>query len=676
MVTELYVVFQETWGPAIIETVFHSKVFFLLSVLSPLLGFLINFFGSSKLTKFQSGAIAVGFLLLSCYGSYMLFLPFLSGEPFTILERSKWVTYYLFTVNWTFLLDPLSTFMLVVITTVSLCVHFYSYEYMYSDPNLGRFLAFLNLFTFFMIMLVVAGNLVQLFVGWEGVGLSSYLLINFWHTRLEANKSALKAIIMNRIGDCSLLVAIFIAYWYYGTFDFILLSQLLSFLLNYSIVIFGFKFDLITSFGFFILIGAFAKSAQLGLHTWLPDAMEGPTPVSALLHAATMVTAGVYLVTRFSFVLEYSPLLLNFCLVFGSLTAFFGSTVALVQVDLKKVIAFSTCSQLGYMFAACGASAYNVAMYHLMTHATFKALLFLGAGAIIHSLNNEQDIRRMGGLINFMPLTFIFMLIGFLSLMGFPFLSGFYSKDLILEVCFAKGSVYGLFAFWFCLISAGLTAFYSFRTLFYVFLTKPNFTNFWRHNLMNIHDLSFHMFLSLLPLALGSIVLGFFIKDFTVGMGTSFWQNSIFFLGPNLTFHDAEFLPVKVKLAATFAATFGFWFACWLYYYKSKDLYRISFKNIYVGTIIHFLSRKWCFDVLYNKFIVAKILNRAYVNIFRDLDRGLFEYYGPFGGMFRVGLISQFVSHFQNSRLSYYGFMGIVSIIVLFGFILHFILGG
>ena len=676
--SEITIIFYEIWYslPSFdFGSVFNNKGIFLFLVLSPIFGFSINFFYSNYLTKLQSGIIAIIFLIFSCFGSFMLFIPFLFLEPLVLFEYSDWVKYSFFTLNWTFLIDPLSSFMLVVITSVSLLVHFYSYEYMYSDPNLGRFLSFLNLFTFFMIMLVVSGNFIQLFIGWEGVGLSSYLLINFWYTRLEANKSALKAIIMNRIGDCALLIAIFIAYYYFGTFDFVTIFQILpEFLALSKIQFFGFEFSIIGMFGFFILVGAFAKSAQLGLHTWLPDAMEGPTPVSALLHAATMVTAGVYLVTRFSFVFEYSEILLNICLIFGSLTALFGSTVALVQVDLKKVVAFSTCSQLGYMFVACGASAYNVAMYHLMTHASFKALLFLGSGAIIHSLNNEQDIRRMGGLINFMPLVFISMLIGFLSLMGFPFLSGFYSKDLILEVAFATNKSYGFLAFILCLIGAFFTALYSFRTLFYVFWSKPNFTNYWSKNLNSIHDISLHMFFSILPLILGSIFLGFLIKDFTVGLGTTFWQNSILFKGPNLIFVDAEFIPTFVKTIATMLVFIGFVFGYWVYYRRRLLLYNLLVGTFFGNTALYFLAKKWYFDVIYNKFVVNNFFSIAYKNVFRDLDRGIFEYIGPFGSVFRVGMIAKSFSYFQSGYLTYYAFIFVSSFVVITVFLLGYYL--
>ena len=676
MISEFEIILREIYNPILyffyntIIPFLNIKALFLLFVLSPLLGFIINFFGSRYFTKFQSGLIAVGFLVLSCFGSYVLFLPFLFLDSSILFEYSGWIRYDFFILNWTFLIDPLSSFMLIVITTVSLVVHIYSYEYMNTDPNLGRFLSFLNLFTFFMIMLVVAGNFVQLFIGWEGVGLSSYLLINFWYTRLEANKSALKAIVMNRIGDCALLIAITMAYYYFGTFDFVTIFQLLPEFLIRKIQIFGIEFDLVTTFGFFILIGAFAKSAQLGLHTWLPDAMEGPTPVSALLHAATMVTAGVYLVTRFSFVFENSEILLDFCMIFGALTALFGSTVALVQVDLKKIIAFSTCSQLGYMFVACGASAYNVAMYHLMTHASFKALLFLGAGAIIHVLNNEQDIRRMGGLINFMPLIFISMFIGFSSLMGFPFLSGFYSKDLILEVCFSTSKIYGSLAFILCLIGVFFTALYSFRALFYVFWSKPNFTNYWSKNLNKLHDLSLNMFISLLPLVLGSIFLGFFIKDFTVGLGTTFWQSSIQLNFANLTFVDAEFISIYIKLLPTFTVFFGLAFGYLIYYYKNLQLYNILFTSNFMKTLLYFLAKKWYFDVIYNKFIVSFFFSTAYKNVFRDLDRGAFEYFGPFGGLFTIAMIAKLFSRIQSGGLAHYGFFLIFGFIILINLIL------
>lgn len=337
--------------------------------------------------------------------------------------------------------------MLLVVTTISSCVHIYSISYMAEDPHIPRFMSLLSFFTFCMLLLITADNLLVLFVGWEGVGICSYLLINFWHTRVEANKSSIKAIIMNRFGDIGIILAICLSFFVFKSVNFATIFPLVPYFYGMSFIFLGHKFILLDLLCGFLFIGVIGKSAQIGLHTWLPDAMEGPTPVSALIHAATMVTAGVFLLIRCSPIFEFSPTILMLICLVGSLTTFFAATAGMLQHDIKKVIAFSTCSQLGYMVFACGLSAYNLSLFHLYTHAFFKALLFLSAGAIIHGLYNEQDIRRMGGLIYIMPLTYIFFLIGSLALIGFPFLSGFYSKDAILETAFITLHIKGTFTF-------------------------------------------------------------------------------------------------------------------------------------------------------------------------------------------------------------------------------------
>jgi len=634
-------------------------------ILAPVFGFIILFlFADVPIIKSNTKFIGPGTVLVSFLTAFTYLLNFLFVDAQVILfEKISWFHFSNFIVNWTFIMDPLSTIMVLVITGVSFCVHYYSVEYMGLDPHFTRFMSFLNLFTFFMLMMVLSGNMAQLFLGWEGVGLSSYLLINFWHTRLEANKSSLKAIVMNRIGDCFLLGSMALMFIAFGTLDLLSIFSVAEQYATSKVWLLGVsEVHLLSFLSFLIFMGAIAKSAQLGLHTWLPDAMEGPTPVSALLHAATMVTAGVYLIVRFSPIFEYAPKVLAFTAVIGGLTAVFGSSVAACQSDLKKVIAFSTCSQLGYMFAACGVSAYNVAMFHLVTHATFKALLFLSAGAIIHSLNNEQDMRRMGGMINFIPLTFTFMLIGFSSLGGFPFLSGFYSKDMILEVCYAHYSVSGLFAFLMCLISAFLTAFYSFRVLYFVFLAMPNFTNSKRLSLDSIHDMSILMFTALAPLAIGSIFLGYYIKDTLVGLGTSFWLSSIFFKSSILTYFDAEFLPVIVKLSPTIFGIIGFGSSIVMYLYFFNEVHDFKLFNHFGRYTYTVLAKKWLFDVVYNKFLTKFGLWFGNVT-FSMMDRGLFEYIGPYGiSKAMDGIATLFSLKVQNGLLSFYLVIMVVSV--------------
>lgn len=364
--------------------------------------------------------------------------------------------------------------MLCVVTSISTFVHLYSTSYMENDPHVIRFMSYLSLFTFFMLILVTANNFLQMFIGWEGVGVSSYLLINFWFTRIQANKAAIKAMLINRVGDFALLLAIFTLYFIFNSLDYSIIFSLAPLAVTTQIIIGSFKINVLDLSCILLFLGAMGKSAQLGFHTWLPDAMEGPTPVSALIHAATMVTAGVFLIIRCSYLFEFSPLTLNVIVLIGSCTAFFAATTGLFQNDLKKVIAYSTCSQLGYMIFACGLSSYEVGLFHLSNHAFFKALLFLGAGSIIHALSDEQDLRKMGGLKNILPFSYAIMLIGSLALIGFPFLAGFYSKDVILELSIAKYTTAGHFSFVLGTLAAFCTAFYSTRVLFLVFLANPN----------------------------------------------------------------------------------------------------------------------------------------------------------------------------------------------------------
>jgi NADH-ubiquinone oxidoreductase chain 5 len=470
--------------------------------------------------------------------------------------KIKWISAGIFKVYWGFYFDTLTVVMLLVVTFISLLVHIYSIEYMAEDPHLTRFMAYLSLFTFFMLMLVTADNLLQLFLGWEGVGLASYLLISFWFTRVQALKAAVKAIIVNRVGDVFLLLAISLCYSFFGTLDYPVIFSLASLIANEKFYILYLSFDKLTFITMCLLGACAGKSAQLGLHTWLPDAMEGPTPVSALIHAATMVTAGVFLLLRMSPLLEYTPLTLQVATILGALTTFFAATTALFQNDLKKVIAYSTCSQLGYMVFACGLSAYSASIFHLANHACFKALLFLCAGVIIHSMNDEQDMRRMGGLINVLPLTYIMMFIASLSLCGFPFLTGFYSKDLILELALGSYTINGFFAYILGTISAFLTASYSMRLLYLTFLCKPNA---YKQIYYNAREPSWITLIPLLFLTFLSIFLGYLCRDMFVGLGTNFWGASLAVHSTNVFILNAEFLDAGSKLiplAVTFSGLF------------------------------------------------------------------------------------------------------------------------
>jgi proton-translocating NADH-quinone oxidoreductase chain L len=528
----------------------------LLIVFLPFIGFISGALFGRYIGRQGVAFLTTFLMIITTSIAYFLFYDVaLSGNNYT-LELISWIDLCIFTVNWGFLFDTLTVVMLITVTTVSTLVHLYSIEYMGEDPHFPRFMSYLSLFTFFMLILVTADNYLQMFVGWEGVGLASYLLINFWHTRLQANKSALKAMILNRIGDFSLLLGIVLVYFLHGSLEYsVIFSGIPTVLENqYSINILGISYNPYNVIGIFFLFGAVGKSAQIGLHAWLPDAMEGPTPVSALIHAATMVTAGVFLMVRSSPLLEYAPTALYYTALFGGITAFFAGTIGLFQNDVKKVIAYSTCSQLGYMMFAAGLSQYHFSIYYLINHAFLKALLFLGAGAIIHSFGGEQDIRKMGGLLKLLPFTYIMMVIGSLSLMGIPFMTGFYSKDGLLEVVYTLSlNDIHIFIYLLGLSSVFTTAFYSIRLLFLVFFRKPR-----GHRIIynNVMESGIYIYISLTILAFGSIFVGFILKDMMIGPGSDFWGASIMLLSKN-TNCDMESMLFFEKILPLFLTIFA-----------------------------------------------------------------------------------------------------------------------
>jgi proton-translocating NADH-quinone oxidoreductase chain L len=511
--------------------------------------------------------------------------------------------------------------MLVVVTTVSTLVHLYSVGYMGEDPHVPRFMSYLSLFTFFMLILVTADNFLQMFIGWEGVGLCSYLLINFWFARLQANKAAIKAMLVNRVGDFGLALGMLVVFYNCGTLDYATVFAMAPHLSTVEVFC---GLDVITVAGLLLFVGAVGKSAQLGLHTWLPDAMEGPTPVSALIHAATMVTAGVFLLARSSPLLEWTPTALGVITLFGAMTAFFAATTGLLQNDLKRVIAYSTCSQLGYMVFACGVSGYSVGVFHLANHAFFKALLFLSAGSVIHALADEQDLRRMGGLVKVVPFTYAMMAIGSLALMGIPFLTGFYSKDAILETAAASFVLPGSFAYCLGAAAAFCTAFYSTRLVALGFLTGPN--GFKKH-FEGAHESPWTMLLPLAILSVGSVYVGFIGKDFAIGAGTDFWGNAIFVHPAHGAPVDAEWIPHFLKVAPTICGLSGGALAFFLYQSHSESLVRFKLDN--VGAYA-FLNRKWLWDKVYNECIAAPVLHHGYWSTFKAIDRGLIELMGPY----------------------------------------------
>ena len=631
---------------------------YLLLILLPLISFLIiNLFGRF-LGSFGSSLISVCCLFICMLCSYIALYEIGVCNSLCVIKTINWIDSEFVKIDWTFYFDGIVSIMLIVITTVSFLVHLYSISYMESDCHLSRFMSYLSLFTFFMLILVTANNFVQMFVGWEGVGLASYLLINFWYTRIQANKSAIKAMVINRIGDFGLILGIGLIYSIFKSLDFTVVFSLVPYFQNLNFIFLNIEINIITLISILLFIGAVGKSAQLGLHIWLPDAMEGPTPVSALIHAATMVTAGVFLLIRCSPLLEYSSCALNIITIIGSLTAFFAATTGLVQNDLKRVIAYSTCSQLGYMVFACGLSQYSVSLFHLMNHAFFKALLFLSAGSVIHAILDEQDMRKMGGLYRGLPITYVMILIGSLALMGFPFLTGFYSKDVILEVAYAKFTVFGVFAHWLGTISAFFTAFYSFRLIVFTFLSKANgFVIYYR----GMHEPSRLMRIPLYLLAFGSIFVGYVFKDMVIGLGTFFWQNSIFFSLNNSIFIDAEFLPVYIKIIPVIFSIFGMIFSLILYINYMNLIYKIQ-KFQFIQIIYTFLNQKWFFDQVYFFFITLPILNFGYKITFKNIDRGFIELIGPLGLVRFFNYLSFRINNLHSGYIFHYVFITFLSV--------------
>jgi len=479
----------------------------------PLLGSIIGYFGRS-LTRLFSEIVTSSLVSISAILSIVVFWNGIAKNNYYNYVIFEWISSGDFIANWSINIDPLSSAMLVVVTLVSALVHIYSIGYMSHDPHKPRFMSYLSLFTFSMLVLVVSDNFLQLFFGWEGVGLCSYLLIGFWYKKETANNAAIKAFVVNRVGDFGLAIGIFLIFFYFGSINFNEVFQAAPKFIDKQIFIFGYESSLITFICLFLFIGAMGKSAQFLLHTWLPDAMEGPTPVSALIHAATMVTAGVFLVARCSPLFEYSQTALNVVAVVGMITALFAASVALVQNDIKKIIAYSTCSQLGYMFFAAGIGAYHVAIFHLFTHAFFKALLFLGSGSVIHAFKDEQDIRNMGGVRKKLPYTYMFMLIGTLALTGFPLLSGFYSKDAIIEFAYFKNSSIGNYAVFVGVFTAFLTAIYSWRLFFKTFHGSYNNKNIL---LSEMHESPIAMLIPLFLLGIGAVFAGFVFKEIFIG---------------------------------------------------------------------------------------------------------------------------------------------------------------
>jgi len=627
---------------------------YLLVIFFPLLGSLITGLFGRFIGRTGSIILTTSCLFFSFLTALFIFYEVGLSNSICIIKLEKWFDVGLLNTSWGFLFDSLTSMMLIIVTLISFLVHLYSISYMEADPHISRFMCYLSLFTVFMLFLVTADNFIQMFLGWEGVGLSSYLLINFWFTRLQANKAAIKALIVNRVGDFGLIIGLSLIYMLFKSLNYFVVFPLTSLYTNDNIYFFNIEFNAINLICFFIFLGAVGKSAQIGLHTWLPDAMEGPTPVSALIHAATMVTAGVFIIIRCSPIMEYAPDILILIVFVGALTAFFAATTGLFQNDLKKVIAYSTCSQLGYMVFACGLSNYSVGMFHLVNHAYFKALLFLAAGSVIHALSDEQDMRKMGGLIKLLPYTYVMMLIGSLSLMGFPFLTGFYSKDVILELTYSKYTFTSGFAYWLGLISAFFTSFYSFRLLYLTFWVE---TNGFKNIILRAHESSLLMCISLFILSLGSIFIGYITKDMFIGLGTNFWSTAIFNLTENIVSLNGEFMPYHIKLLPLYFSFLGSFFIIYNnYLFLNNNYFKISLSLKWLYT---FLIKKWYFDIIYNKFIVLNVLSLGFFT-FKEIDRGFIEIIGPLGIVKFFKKIINKVNIIQSSFVYHYVFLIVI----------------
>lgn len=606
---------------------FSNIIMYLLVVFLSAIGSCFAGLFGKHLGPLGSIFVTTSCLFLSLFISFFIFYEVALSNSVVYIKLTTWISSEVLHVDWGFMFDSLTATMCIVVISISFLVHLYSVEYMSHDPHLPRFMSYLSLFTFFMLILVTADNFIQMFVGWEGVGLCSYLLINFWFTRIQANKAAIKAMIINRIGDFSLLIGIILIFANYKSVDYATVAILSPFFKNSSASFLNFNLELLTTIGIFLFLGAVGKSAQLGLHTWLPDAMEGPTPVSALIHAATMVTAGVFLIVRSSFIYEHTFSVLEFIAILGATTSLFASTTGLLQNDLKRVIAYSTCSQLGYMVFACGLSNYSVSVFHLSNHAFFKALLFLSAGSVIHAVNDEQDMRKMGGLKNLVPFTYSTMIIGSLTLMGFPFLAGFYSKDLILEVAYGKYNSTGHFCYFLGTTGAFLTAFYSIRLIYLTFLSKP--TGF-KKTICCALDSGQSICIALGCLAILSLFIGYLTKDLLVGLGSDFFGNAIYVSVKNLNMFDAEFIPSFYKTLPVSLSLCGLLLGFVLYNFKSKELFLLKISD-FGKKYYSFLNRKWFFDKIYNNCLGQVFFRFGYSTSYKFIDRGIFETLGPTG---------------------------------------------
>ena len=684
---------------------FHTLI--ILGIFAPLLGAAVAGFFGRRIGDIPSQTVTTGLLFFSCAVAWTVFGQWTWGhlEPFTI-RLAPFINVGDFQSAWSIRIDALSATMLIVVTSVSSLVHLYSWGYMSEDDSRPRFFSYLSLFTFMMLALVTAADFMQIFFGWEGVGLASYLLIGFWFKKPTASAAAIKAFVVNRVGDFGFVLGIITIFWMYGTIEFAELFPIIGERAGTTWEFLGVQWSALDLAGFLLFIGAMGKSAQFFLHTWLPDAMEGPTPVSALIHAATMVTAGVYMVCLLSPLFEYAPVASQIVALIGAITALFAATVGLAQNDIKRVIAYSTCSQLGYMFFAAGVGAYEAAMFHLFTHAFFKALLFLGAGSVIHGMHHEQDMRKMGGLAKLLPVTYAVMMIGTIAItgLGIPGIggfAGFYSKDIVIESAFAAAatdhSPMGLFAFFVGIFAAGLTAYYSWRLVFMTFHNKPVWKEEGAHHAddhataaqlethsepleddhahddhahghhgpLKPHESPLVMLVPLLVLSVGAIAAGFLFEPFFTGHHENeFWRGAIFNGPDNHVLHEAHGVPTWVVWSPLVLTLIGTAFAVWIYLVREGMARRMAER----GSLLHrFLYNKWWFDEVYDFIFVrgAKALGDLFwkVGDVKIIDGG-----GPNGFAWLSRKFAGGLSRFQSGYVYFYAFVMLIGLCLFLAF--------
>ena len=633
-------------------------------VFLPLLGAVIAGLFGGLLGARPSEIITTAFLLAAMVLSWVAFVFVGFGHQEARIPLVTWMHAGQLKVDWALRIDTLTAVMLVVVTTISALVHLYSIGYMADDPHRPRFFSYLSLFTFAMLMLVTSDNLAQLFFGWEGVGLMSYLLIGFWYHKPEANAAAIKAFIVNRVGDFGFALGIFAVFMMVGSIDFDTVFATAPSLAGKTVHILRWDIDVLTAICLLLFLGAMGKSAQFLLHTWLPDAMEGPTPVSALIHAATMVTAGVFMVARLSPLFELSPTAQSVVIFIGATTAFFAATVGLVQNDIKRIVAYSTCSQLGYMFVAMGVGAYSVGMFHLFTHAFFKALLFLGSGSVIMAMHHEQDIQKMGGLRDKLPFTYWAMVIGTLALTGFPLTAGFFSKDAIIEAAYAGKNPMAVYGFALTLTAVALTSFYSWRLIVKTFHGHPHD----HHHYEEAREAPMVVLIPLGVLAAGSILSGYPFQEVFAGHGvTEFFRDSLKFAEGNTIIEDLHHVPIVVK-ASPFVLMAAGGLLAWHFYTRRPDIPETLAHQH--DTLYRFLLNKWYFDEIY-EFLFVRPAKWLGLLLWKGGDGWLIDGFGPDGVSARVLDVTRNVVRLQTGYLYHYAFamlIGVAALITWFMF--------